>query len=144
MSGVVVLILRILLAITLYGFIFWAFFTIWKELKTRSEMLASKKIPTLILHPLDAIDSRPAHFEMSEIILGRDPACSFVIANETVSARHSRLSYRQNQWWLEDLQSTNGTYLNEEPVSTLTVIVSGDEVRCGQAAFRIEIGKKTT
>lgn len=141
MSGIVVLIVRILLAIALYGFIFWAVYTIWRELQIHSQALATKKIPPLIISSLDTLDSTPVRFEVPEIILGRDAACSLVVADETVSARHSRFSYRQNQWWIEDLHSTNGTYLNEEPVTTPTVIVSGDEIRCGQAAFRVEIIK---
>lgn len=141
MSGIIVLILRILLAAALYGFIFWAVFTIWKDLQTRGQILASKKIPTLIIYPLDFLNTEPYQFETPEVILGRDPTCTFVVPDETVSARHSRFSYRQNQWWLEDLHSTNGTYLNEEPISTLMVIVSGDEIRCGQAVFRIEVTK---
>ncbi len=139
MSGVVVLILRILMAIALYGFVFWAVYTIWKDLQVQSQTLASKKIPPLLIYPLDFLDRNPIRFEVPEVILGRDPACSFVVPDETVSARHTRFSYHQNQWWIEDLHSTNGTYLNEEPISTLTVIVSGDEVRCGQTAFRVEI-----
>ncbi len=141
MSGVVVLIVRILLAIALYCFIFLAVYTIYKDLQVHSQVLAAKKIPPLIIYSLDTLDSEPVRFEIPEVILGRDPACTFVVADETVSARLSRFAYRQNQWWVEDLHSTNGTYLNEEPVTTLTVLVSGDEVRCGQAAFRIEVSK---
>ena len=139
MSGIIVLILRILLAAALYGFIFWAVFTIWKDLQTRSQILASKKIPTLIIYPLDFLNTEPYQFETPEVILGRDPTCTFVVPDETVSARHSRFSYRQNQWWLEDLQSTNSTFLNDERVYTPVVIISGDEVRCGKEALLIEI-----
>ncbi len=141
MSGVIVLILRILLAIALYGFIFWAVYTIWKDLQVRSQSLAVKRIPQLLIYPLDFLQNEPHRFDTPEVVLGRDPACTLVISDETVSARHSRFFFHQNQWWVEDLQSTNGTYLNEEPISTLTVLVSGDEIRCGQAAFRIEVAK---
>ncbi len=144
MSGIVVLILRILLAIALYGFIFWAVFTLWKELKTQTQILAAKKVPFLSIQPLDFSQSEPSRFDQAEVILGRDPACTSVVANETVSARHTRFAYRHNQWWVEDLGSTNGTFLNDDPITTLTVIVSGDEVRCGQEAFRIEITKNST
>ena len=43
------------------------------------------------------------------------------------------------QWWLEDLKSTNGTFLNEEKLDTPTVIVTGDEIRCGQVPVRVQI-----
>ena len=76
-------------------------------------------------------------------LLGRDPVCDFQIKNETVSARHARLSYHHKQWWIEDLNSTNGTFLNEEPLYTATVIVSGDEIRCGQVDILVSIGDKS-
>jgi len=141
MSGVIVLILRVLLAAALYGFIFWAVFTLWKELRAETQILAAKKVPVLLIQPLDFSQPEPSRFDLPEIILGRDPACTYVVSDETVSARHTRFAYRQNQWWIEDLGSTNGTFLNGDPITTLTVIVSGDEVRCGQEAFRIEIAK---
>lgn len=141
MSGALVLVLRVLLAVALYGFIFWALWTLWKELQIQTHAMAASKIPVLQIYPLDFSASKAARFELSEVILGRDPTCSFVVADDTVSARHTRFSFHKSQWWVEDLQSTNGTYLNDEPINTFTVIVTGDEIRCGQVAFRIEIGK---
>ena len=74
-----------------------------------------------------------------ELTIGRDPACNCVISDSTVSAQHARLVFRQGQWWVEDLRSTNGTYLNQELVLDPLVITSGDHLRCGQAQFVITI-----
>jgi len=49
------------------------------------------------------------------------------------------LNYRYLQWWIEDLQSTNGTYLNDEKIETSTIIINGDEIRLGQVVVLIEI-----
>jgi pSer/pThr/pTyr-binding forkhead associated (FHA) protein len=43
---------------------------------------------------------------------------------------------------LEDLASTNGTYLNDEPVTTPVVITHGDELRLGNLGLKIEISQK--
>ena len=139
MSGIIVLILRILMTAVLYGFLGWAFYTLWRDLRYQTHTLASRHVPELLLTPLDFLGSETTTFTKPEVIVGRDPTSNFAIPNETVSARHARFSYHQNQWWIEDLNSTNGTFLNEERVTTVTVIVSGDEVRCGQSNFRIEI-----
>ena len=70
-------------------------------------------------------------------MIGRDPGSDIVITNDTVSAQHARLIYRQKQWWVEDLGSTNGTYLNEDLLETAAVIITGDTLRFGE--FKIQI-----
>jgi pSer/pThr/pTyr-binding forkhead associated (FHA) protein len=84
----------------------------------------------------------PASFQKSEIFIGREQSSTLPIHDETVSGRHARLVFRHNQWWVEDLKSTNGTFLNDEPVHMMTVLVSGDEIRIGQTVMRVEIAPK--
>lgn len=139
MTGIVVLILRILLAASLYGFLGLALFTIWRDLRSQSQMISAPDIPTLAIK---ASEAEPVQtFATSEVILGRSLNCDFPIPDETVSARHARLSYHHNQWWVEDLHSTNGTFLNDERVTVPTVIVSGDELRCGQVVMILSIAE---
>lgn len=142
MSGIVVLILRILLAAALYAFLGWALYTLWRDLRIQSLVLASQKAPAITLTRIGMDEYEPANFQKSELFIGRDQSASLPIMDDTVSARHARLVYRNNQWWVEDLKSTNGTFLNEEPVRTMTVLVSGDEIRVGQTVMRVEIAPK--
>lgn len=141
MTGIVILILRILLAACLYGFLGWAFYTIWRELHLESQMAGAPTIPALAIK---LFENEPAQtFTTPEVIIGRSENCEFPIPDETVSARHARLSYHQNQWWVEDMGSTNGTFLNDERVRVPTVIISGDELRCGQVSLVLSISDKT-
>ena len=71
--------------------------------------------------------------------MGREQGCDFKLDDQAVSSQHARLSFRQQQWWLEDLASTNGTFLNGEEVTAPVVITDGDEVRLGHKGVRIEI-----
>ena len=123
MSGPFLLLLRIALALSLYAFIGWAFLFLWRNFKIESELLTKTK-----------------HFRNPEITLGRDPHCDIYLENETVSAHHTRLSYHHGQWWMEDLQSTNGTTLNGEDVETPTIVIGGDEIRCGDAPIKVRLG----
>lgn len=141
MSGILVLILRILLSVALYGFIGWAIYTIWRDLKQMSEALGTHSLPAINIRLVDKIADLQKNFKQSVIVIGRDPACDFFVANDTVSAQHARLRYHHHQWWVEDQRSTNGTFLNNEQLMTPTVIVSGDELRCGQMALIITIHK---
>ena len=142
MSGIVVLILRIFLATALYAFLGWALYTLWRELRMQTLMLAAQKTPTLTLTRIGMDEYEPAIFQKSEIFIGREATSTYPIIDDTVSGRHARLAFRHNQWWVEDLKSTNGTFLNDEPVHTMTVLVSGDEIRIGQTVMKVDIASK--
>jgi hypothetical protein len=140
MSGIILLVIRILLAVTLYGFLGVVLYTLWKDVKRQGEILVRSQPVPITLATLLEGPPLSKHYTCAEIILGRDDACDFAINDQTVSSRHARLSYRQNQWWLEDLASTNGTLLNGESVSSPVVLTTGDELHLGQVGVKIEIG----
>ena len=139
MSEVIVFILRIGMAALLYGFLGWGMVTIWRDLRAQGEFLSKPNIPPLLIQKPG--DEPPQSFAIAEVIIGRSEKSDYSIANDTVSARHARLSYHHNQWWVEDLNSMNGTYLNDERLSVPTVVISGDELRCGRASLEIQIEK---
>jgi hypothetical protein len=142
MSAILVFLLRILLAASLYAFLGWALYTIWSELRLNSQLISRRQIPVLSITTLNLDENISKDYNTPEVILGRDPECGLPIADDTVSARHARLSYHHNQWWAEDLQSTNGTFLNDERILTPTVIISGDEIRCGKAVLMLTYESK--
>lgn len=141
MSAPFVLALRALLAVSLYAFLGWTLFTIWRELRSQGTLLAARKIPgiNLTIHVGDEPPTR-SYFTQSEILLGRDAHCDIPLPDDTVSVRHARLSHHHGQWWLEDLGSTNGTRLNKDKVSIPTVVINGDQVECGKAFININLG----
>lgn len=136
MSGIVFLILRFLLAVALFAFLGYVLWTLWKDLKRQEDVLASRRLPPI---SLTLADGRTLHFATPEVVLGRDPACEVILDDLTVSTNHARLAYHHSQWWLEDMQSTNGTFLNEEQVASPQVVTGGDKVRCGQVELTLEL-----
>jgi len=48
--------------------------------------------------------------------IGRDPDCDIVIADPFVSRRHAKIFYRDNRWFIEDVGSRNGTYVDGEDI----------------------------
>ncbi len=137
MTEIIVLVFRILLAVLLYGFLGWGLVMIWKDLRAQGQFLSKPNIPALLISKAD--DENVQSFAIPEIIIGRSAKSDYPIANDTVSARHARLSFHHNQWWVEDLNSRNGTFINDERLSVPTVIISGDELRCGKACLEIKI-----
>jgi pSer/pThr/pTyr-binding forkhead associated (FHA) protein len=146
MSGPILLILRFLLAALLYAFVGWALYALWRDLQQQAELLAARQAPPLSLAleaetlPAGAAALPQRSFAQTEIVLGRGAACDLSLDDKTVSARHARCTYHHGQWWLEDLGSTNGTFLNNELVETAVVITSGVEVRVGSVVVKVEIG----
>jgi pSer/pThr/pTyr-binding forkhead associated (FHA) protein len=138
MSGPVLLVLRLLITASLYAFLGWALWALWRDVQQQSALLSNRKIPTISLNirPFRE-EARVRHFVQPEILIGRDLAADVRDDDETLSARHARLAYHHRQWWLEDLQSTNGTFLNRERLYTPTVVVSGDQVDCGSMTLTI-------
>src|SRR5512137_912776 len=140
MSGPVVLILRLLLTVCLYAFLFWGLMSLWRDIKLQSAVLSSRLVPPISLtFALVGRIPQTRRFIQPEVTVGRDPACECPVEDNSISARHARLSYHHNQWWLEDLESTNGTLINHEKLSIPTVVVSGDEFCCGKTCFTISL-----
>lgn len=70
--------------------------------------------------------------------VGREPGNTLVLREDTVSARHAVLRHERGRWLLEDLDSTNGTFVNGRPVHGTVRLGKGDEVRFGHVALRFE------
>ena len=58
-----------------------------------------------------------------------------------VSRRHAMLTCRDDEYYVEDLGSANGTFINEQQLAPqhMTRLANGDELRCGLLALRVEI-----
>lgn len=150
MPGLLLLLLRFLLAAALYAFLGWALWLLFQDLRQRSGALAAPAAPPLALTqvclveadaPPPALADPPAVYQinLAEAILGRDSTCQIYVDHPTISARHARLAYHHTQWWVEDLHSRNGTWLNDQPVEDAVVLAQDDELRCGALVFLVSI-----
>jgi pSer/pThr/pTyr-binding forkhead associated (FHA) protein len=139
MLAIFVLLLRILMLAALFSFLGWTIYTLWRDLNFQSQALTLKKVPYISVHREGSEADAKQIFTQSELRIGRDPSSEVQISDDTVSTHHARLWYRNKQWWVEDLLSTNGTFLNDEKVETPTILISGDELRVGKVLLTIEI-----
>jgi hypothetical protein len=69
------------------------------------------------------------------VVIGRSPLSDFVVADQTVSARHAVLTYIDGSWALKDEGSRNGTYINGWRVVDQIVVRPGDELSLGESRF---------
>jgi pSer/pThr/pTyr-binding forkhead associated (FHA) protein len=73
----------------------------------------------------------------SQITIGRAEDSTLVITDDYASARHARLVPRDGQWFVEDLGSTNGTYLDRGKVSGPTPVPLGVPIRIGRTSLEL-------
>jgi pSer/pThr/pTyr-binding forkhead associated (FHA) protein len=145
MSGIILLAMRIAMTVALYALLGWVFLLMWRTLKQEASFLSARKASPLALE-LEAPEAavQILRFNESDVLVGRDPDCECILSDETISARHVRLVYRHNQWWVEDLGSRNGTGLNGTALTTATIVVHGDTIKCGQTTLRVILEEKET
>jgi pSer/pThr/pTyr-binding forkhead associated (FHA) protein len=68
-----------------------------------------------------------------EIVMGRDATADVIVTSAGVSRRHARVILHEGYYYVEDMGSSNGTYLNGVPVNQPTLLNSGDEIGLGQS-----------
>ncbi len=142
MSGSIVLALRLITALALFGFLGWVLAFLYREVNRQGLSLANRRVPGISISVrYEHGNPTIKHFSQPEIMLGRDPGCDIPIMDDTASTKHAQLTYHHGQWWLEDLASTNGTSLNESPVDMPTVITSGDEIKCGSTRLIVTLSE---
>ena len=73
----------------------------------------------------------------AQITIGRAEDSTLVITDDYASARHARLVPRAGQWFVEDLGSTNGTYLDRAKVTGLTPVPLGVPIRIGRTSLEL-------
>jgi pSer/pThr/pTyr-binding forkhead associated (FHA) protein len=126
-----------MLAISLYGFLGFTIWVQWRSLnETRSGQEAAQT-PLFVL--INQSDKKKEEFSKADIYIGRESTSDLMVNNETISLQHARIFYKNGQWLLEDLNSTNGTYINDERVFTPTVLVAGDLVAFGNEIFEVVV-----
>lgn len=152
MSDQLLTILKICLLVLLYLFFLRVLRAVWAELKAprvvadaaptsrrirRQERKASRRSITQ-LRIVEPADQRGRAFPLAEeLTVGRAAGCSITLDDTFVSQIHARVFVRDAQWFVEDLGSTNGTYVNRSKVSGPMVVNGGDRMQVGNTVMEL-------
>lgn len=81
-----------------------------------------------------------SHMDISQldsVILGRSQDCDFVLGDDYASSHHSRLFRRGSDWFIEDLESRNGTYLGGYRIDQPERVQVGNDIKMGGTTVRL-------
>jgi hypothetical protein len=136
--AVVLLIIRLLVAFSLYGFLGVLAYYLLKDF--RAAVSSRAFAPEAHLEEITG-PNPGAVFSLVEFnLLGRAGDCTIRVPDKTISAHHGRLSFHASQWWLEDLGSRNGSSVNDVRVREPIVVTYGDRLSLGRVVFRLQSG----
>ena len=154
MSPFALSVLKYSLIVLLYFFVFRAIRSVavdvsgkrraaTTEMRVPAAQAAAKparggKSPTqVVVHDAGA-SGKPATVRLSgQIEIGRGDRCAIRLQDHYVSQVHARLYERDGAWHVEDMGSTNGTFLNDGTVTGSAVVRAGDAVRVGKTVLEL-------
>ena len=94
----------------------------------------------IVLHEGQAI---PYELTDNDMIIGRNPDCQIRVPSEGVSRRHALMTYQDGAYFLEDLGTRNGTFVNAKQITSRTQLKHDDRIRLGPLRLRFEAERRT-
>jgi len=154
-SDQLLFVLKLCLLALLYLFFFRVVRAVWAELRTpspavaagpaparpkrrerKAQAKAAKARPQLVMvEPAD--QAGRSYLLDNEASIGRAAGCQITLDDTYASQIHARVFLRDNQWLVEDLGSTNGTWLNRQKVSGPMVLQRGDRLQIGNTVMEL-------
>lgn len=82
---------------------------------------------------------RTVAVKMPQFLIGRDPQCQLRAASPIISKRHCAILVRGDKVYLRDLESTNGSFVNDQPIKGEVELHHEDHLKVGPLSFIIQI-----
>ena len=98
---------------------------------------ARRGAPTHVLVVGGDNQGERADLTQAPILIGRGPDAAIRLDDDYVSTRHARIAASGDQWFVEDLGSTNGTYLDRAKVTAPTPVPLGVPIRIGRTSLEL-------
>jgi hypothetical protein len=110
-----------------------------KQKANKRSALLKKGVPTKLIVLEPKVRKGAAYPIGSEVTLGRADSCIIGLPDDTFASQlHSRVFVRDNEMWVEDLGSTNGTHLNGARISAPMQLSAGDRLQVGSTIFEAQ------
>ncbi len=129
--------------VILYVIIYYALKIMYKDVKNggkrRRPSNSNKHYGLEVINVGDNLDLKEGSIIpiRSDLTIGRKEGNSIVLLDQHVSGTHAEIIVRNNKVYLEDLHSTNGTFLNGKRISGKVQLSNKDEIGIGKSVFKI-------
>jgi len=104
---------------------------------SRASRSSGKRIPTTLAVTAGSLAGTTLTLMDAGVLLGRNPECTLVLDDDFASGRHARIFRRDGGWVVEDLGSTNGTYMGSTRLTQPTPVEVGSALRIGKTIFEL-------
>jgi pSer/pThr/pTyr-binding forkhead associated (FHA) protein len=105
--------------------------------KPKQSRSLAKRVPTTLTVTEGSLAGTTLSLMDSGVLLGRNPECTLVLDDDYASGRHARIFRRDVGWFVEDLGSTNGTYLGSSRLTEPKPVEVGSTLRIGKTIFEL-------
>ena len=105
---------------------------------TRAQRAAAPPAEPAAVRALLTMDGKTFVLDQPRAVVGRSRRCDFVVEDPNISRRHFELQRRGAEWYVVDLESTNGIAVNGRRVSSAR-LQTGDEITAGTSRMRFEL-----
>jgi len=133
------------------SFVFLLYFFVYQVIRVLSRELRAAANPSdgnarrdgasgalMVTEPGQSDLVRGEVYELDPVtVIGRHPRATIVIESTFISSEHAQVSWEQGRWWVTDLRSTNGTFVNGSQIRAATGIRPGDSVELGGIRFQL-------
>jgi len=98
---------------------------------------SGKRVPTTLAVTAGSLTGTAVPLKETGVLLGRNPECTLVLDDDFASGRHARIFRRDGAWFVEDLGSTNGTFLGSKLLTQPMPVEVGSTMRIGKTIFEL-------
>lgn len=151
MDSLVLLGLRIALLVVLWFFILMALRAMRADLKVAGPASSTSSVaapqglarafnrssPPRLLTVVEGPLAGSSIEVSDEMVIGRSPDCTFMVGDDYASGRHARVFKHGSEWFVEDLDSRNGTFVGGIRIDQPEQVTLGTDIRIGRTTVRL-------
>jgi hypothetical protein len=95
------------------------------------------RVPTTLVVTEGPLAGTSLPLRQTGVLIGRNPECALVVDDDYASGRHCRIYPSGDSWYVEDLGSTNGTFMGRDRLTTPREVEVGSTLRIGKTVLEL-------